>query len=554
MSDDGDAGSPPARKKVKIVHQEVDNINPTTNNYFIKCISRHEIYGGHFNIPLNQRLGTNGLLIKKIHESFSLRRQGIYDNDDPDVDHGSIYNLCFSPNGHTLVAASEKKALLLFDPLNHKRTFILENAHQNSLNFIKFLDSDTLFATCSDDNTINLWDLRQMKRRLRSLIGHTHWVKNLEFDSKKKVVISSGYDGAVKVWDIFDQGMDGASIASQEHEEVPCSRKTILQLSCLTRMRMTNDHKKMIISTSEGYILLIHDLDVDTLESDLRGFQSDLYNMMQKRTFPGSFDFGSWHNPLFKANRNRVELISDFPNTDDANIITSMDVHPNGQAVLSRNKTHKDDAEWTCVHSIKDDVKPSELVPLEVQKNPLVHCYDFPSRFLNSSQSPDTGTPSSSSSGGISTVTEGEDSPDMSPVIIISTRSLTNRANATILNPIHYRQVKDQTKTSPFLYKNLKRLTHYHEEANVGHGFNKELSFSPDGRLIVSPFEYGFRILAFDNQCNEMNMSKSSKLAVIKTVLPHPNYVVTTKFSPTHHLIASGCLSGRIAFSHPMIQ
>lgn len=45
---------------------------------------------------------------------------------------------------------------------------------------------------------------------------------------------------------------------------------------------MTSDHSKMVISTSEGYLMAIHDLDLRTLGEDLSEFQSDLYRLMQK--------------------------------------------------------------------------------------------------------------------------------------------------------------------------------------------------------------------------------------------------------------------------------
>lgn len=45
---------------------------------------------------------------------------------------------------------------------------------------------------------------------------------------------------------------------------------------------MSSDHSKMVISTSEGYLMVIHDLDLRTLNEDLKDFQSDLYRLMQK--------------------------------------------------------------------------------------------------------------------------------------------------------------------------------------------------------------------------------------------------------------------------------
>ena len=51
------------------------------------------------------------------------------------------------------------------------------------------------------------------------------------------------------------------------------------------------------------------------------------------------------------------------------------------------------------------------------------------------------------------------------------------------------------------LHHNSHKLTHYLQESNQGRGFIKEVSFSPDGRIIASPFAYGIRLLAFNSDC-----------------------------------------------------
>merc|ERR1712058_163563 len=70
------------------------------------------------------------------------------------------------------------------------------------------------------------------------------------------------------------------------------------------------------------------------------------------------------------------------------------------------------------------------------------------------------------------------------------------------------------------IHLNVPRLTHYIEESNQGKGFIKELSFSPDGRFIASPFAHGVRLLAF---------------------------------SPCHWVMVTGCLSGRISWHQPVV-
>ena len=108
------------------------------------------------------------------------------------------------------------------------------------------------------------------------------------------------------------------------------------------------------------------------------------------------------------------------------------------------------------------------------------------------------------------------------------------------------------------------------KEPNVGRGYIKELCFSPDGRVIASPFGHGVRLLTFNPQCADMvyNLSQSTivgsrchaidkepayTLHELSTTTSHSDVVVTTKFSPTHPVFVSGCLGGKIIWHQPLL-
>lgn len=503
------------------------------------------------------KIGSRDLMYKKIYQAMSVTKDSIYDvtlnrgsvsglnlNYGSNTYHGGIFNLSFSPNGSIVVAATQRKSLLIFDPLTHSLVKSVDDAHCDSVNYVRFLD-EKLFATCSDDTNVALWDMRMLPNRLQLLEGHSYWVKNIEYDASKRLLLTSSYDGSVRMWDIFNTHRE-----SPVEERMPsCPSQRLLHLSCIMRMRMTNNAKKMILCTSEGYMMVIHDLNLETIQEDLKPFQSDLYRLMQKGHSCG-FDFGSWCNHLFSAKQNRVEIISDFPEEDDAHSITSLDVHPHSWSILTRNITKDDSKEWTCVHDIQDDMRPIDQVPMKLPLEPAVHRYDAPSSALTrySVSSREQVIPSSPNAIEM----------HVSPVVIISSRAQNRRAHATILNPsTSYREInRDEV---PLIYKNINRLTHFSPELNVGSGFIKELSFSTDGRVIASPFEFGYRILSFNNSCSEVSDchqlqgSPPQELKEVKRLLPHSNHVAVTKFSPTTALIASGCLSGRVVFSQPVL-
>jgi len=51
---------------------------------------------------------------------------------------------------------------------------------------------------------------------------------------------------------------------------------------------------------------------------------------------------------LFHAKRNRVEIISDFPDGNDAEVMSSLRLHPQGWVAVTRNTSSDERSEWHC--------------------------------------------------------------------------------------------------------------------------------------------------------------------------------------------------------------
>ncbi len=426
-----------------------------------------------------------------------------------------------------LVAATENKKVLIFSSSTHKMIKEINRAHNSCVNLVKFLDS-RIFSTCSDDNSIAIWDLRNLSQKIKSLNGHKNWVKSIEYDSSKGILLSSAYDNCVLQWDI------------NSSSDTP---NLVLEIKNMLRMVLTPDCNKMIVSTSEGYIMIIHDLNLETLFDDLKEFVPDLYLYMQMGRSRG-IDMGSWANSLFTNKTNRVELITDFPKNDKNGYITTLDVHPYGWALLSRNTSGDDLTEWSCVHDIQDSVRPLEFKTI------------YRSQHLNS-RDQNINLSLESSSTGNNNRFDSIDSTQSSesPIFVTSNQMVSSQQNPTVFH--RNKQNRNNKSDSEFkIYKNIPRLLYYMQELNKNQGFIKELCFSPDGRIICSPYDFGYRLLSFNSNCTEMSDcigNKPKKLFELKKNLSHPDYVVTTKFSPIHCQIASGCLKGRVVFSQPIL-
>ncbi|XP_014221409.1 DDB1- and CUL4-associated factor 10 [Trichogramma pretiosum] len=288
-------------------------------------------------LGMSPSLGQNDMFHKTLYTS--VERVKTWDNSS--AGHGAVFNLEYSPDGSLLLAACEKKSVLMFDPLSRRLIHSINEAHDDCVNGARFLDQ-RMFATCSDDSTVALWDARNLKNKIRKLQGHSNWVKNIEYIPKDKLLLTSGFDGVIFSWDINNLTEDS------------CLSTKVFQTNGLMRSRLTPDATKMLICTTSGYLIVIHDLNLSTLNQDLHGFKPNLYRLMQlsQTTIPVAASF----THLFSNNRtqNRLEFVTDFPSGDDAEVISSLQVHPHGWCALSRNVSSQERSEWTCIHDIQE--------------------------------------------------------------------------------------------------------------------------------------------------------------------------------------------------------
>ncbi|ROT85073.1 putative DDB1- and CUL4-associated factor 10-like isoform X1 [Penaeus vannamei] len=534
--------------------------------------------------------------------------------------HGGVFNLEFSPDGTYLVAACEQRAIMVFDPLSRRQIHYIPLAHENCVNGIKFLDS-RVFASCSDDHTVALWDVRNLKRRIRLLQGHSNWVKNIEYSAGDGILVTSGFDGKILGWDINGYTEDG--LLSTE----------LFSMQGLMRMRLSPDCSKLVMCTTGGYMVLVHNLSLEHLSEDLRNFKPNMYRLMQLSNTP--LPHATMFTNLFYRQRNRVEFISDFPPSNEAEVIHSLQVHPQGWCVLSRNTSMEDSSEWSCVHDIQDlgvtackdededqdhhgDLEPYDDIP-STSETEAQNSSTFQNRPSSANSTLEhirerreeqrirqgrqraarTDSEASSSSGNnenSSGIPQSSSSQSPSPALqhlgrnrtfsvhrgrdfdnarenlgsgrtaanIIDSRNAFyirtgtgNHRALLLLRPLeNYPRYNQTVDPNHKIAKNISRLTHYIEEPNVGRGFIKELCFNSDGRLICSPYAHGVRLMMFDQNCSELSTCVQDipqTLYAVSTNNCHKNCVVSTKFSPTHCLLVSGCLNGKIVWHQPVL-
>ena len=83
-----------------------------------------------------------------------------------------------------------------------------EDGHQDAINALSFNPtSEFILATGSADKTISIWDLRNLKIKLHSLIGHHDSVTSMEWHPHEESILgSSSYDRRLIFWDLSKVG------------------------------------------------------------------------------------------------------------------------------------------------------------------------------------------------------------------------------------------------------------------------------------------------------------------------------------------------------------
>ena len=143
--------------------------------------------------------------------------------------------MAFSPNGNILASCGEDQTVRLWD-IDTGQCLKTLQGHTNWVRAVAFSPNESLLASCGEDQTVRLWDVGNPSAGycLKILRGHANRVRWVTFAPDGSTLASSSDDGTIKLWDIHT-----AQCLKTFMSERPYERMNITAVRGLTEAQKT---------------------------------------------------------------------------------------------------------------------------------------------------------------------------------------------------------------------------------------------------------------------------------------------------------------------------
>ncbi|KJE97678.1 cleavage stimulation factor [Capsaspora owczarzaki ATCC 30864] len=121
-------------------------------------------------------------------------------------DASAIRSLSVHPSGQFVLVGTDEKAVRLYD-LETFQCYVAANAadhHLSGIHKVQYAAECNVYATCSGDGSIKVWDTVSSRcvLTLPKAHGTDIEVTSLAFSKNGKYIVSGGSDGSVRLWDV----------------------------------------------------------------------------------------------------------------------------------------------------------------------------------------------------------------------------------------------------------------------------------------------------------------------------------------------------------------
>jgi Planctomycete cytochrome C/WD domain, G-beta repeat len=112
----------------------------------------------------------------------------------------TVYSVASKADGTTALSAGEDNQVRFWKATGDGKQARASAGHTARIHRLIMHPTKPLFATCSADQTLRIWNADNGKP-VRTLSGHTDWIYALAFSPDGERLASGAYNGEIKVWE-----------------------------------------------------------------------------------------------------------------------------------------------------------------------------------------------------------------------------------------------------------------------------------------------------------------------------------------------------------------
>jgi WD40 repeat protein len=178
---------------------------------------------------------------------------------------GMGMSLALSSSGSWLASCDVNNAIHLLDLNAFPPHEIFElHGHQNICGSLAFSPDEKWLASGSYDQTIRIWNLKDLNQAPKVLTGHTNAVYNVAFSPDSRYLVSSSWDKTARLWDM--QKLSNPLIS------VPFDRQ-------VTASVFSPDGRYLFMGNSNGVIKILEMSNLDAEAKEIFHTESGIFSM-----------------------------------------------------------------------------------------------------------------------------------------------------------------------------------------------------------------------------------------------------------------------------------